>query len=56
MVDAAQTALFVTTKEHAGPAVRAQGINYADLALGIAEGDQVFAEHPQAHWCPIRFW
>jgi len=56
MIDTTQTTLLVTPKKHAGSAMRAKGINDANRAPAITEGYQVFAEHPQPHWRPIRLW
>jgi hypothetical protein len=54
VIDTAQAALLVAAEEQPRPAVRAAGVNDADLAIRVAEGHEVFTEHAQAHWRAIR--
>ena len=48
MIEAAQSVFFVTTEKQRGAAVRAHVIDQADLAIGVAEGDEIFAEQSHA--------
>jgi hypothetical protein len=47
VIDAAQAALFVAAPKEAGTPVRAELIDQAHPALGIAESDQVLAQNAQ---------
>jgi hypothetical protein len=45
--------LLVAAKEHRRAAMRAEGADEADFAVGVAERDQIFTEQPNAHWRAI---
>ena len=54
VVDAAQAGFFVAAEEQRGAAVRAVVLEQADLAVGIAEGDELFAEQHDAARVAVR--
>ena len=54
VVDAAQAALLVATEEQRRAAVRTERADHADLAVGVAEGDQVFAQGARANRVAVR--
>ena len=49
VIDAAQAALLVAAEVQRDAAVRAELVDQPDLAVGVAERDQVLAEQPHAH-------
>ena len=49
VVDAAQPALLVASKEEGRQLVRAERVEDANLALGVAEGHQVLVHDAEAH-------
>jgi hypothetical protein len=55
VIDTAQAALLVSTKEERCAAVRTVLAEEADAAVAVAEGDQVFAQDAEANrvavWC-----
>ncbi len=53
VIDAAQAALFVAAIDQRGATVRAEFVHQPDAALGIAEGDQGFAEKLDRDWRAI---
>ena len=54
VIDAAQAAFLVAAEEQRRAAMRTIGIDQTNLALAVAEGDQVFAEQPHAQRRAIR--
>ena len=48
VIDAAQAAFLVASEKHVGPAMRTAPVEQADAALGVPEGDQLFAHHIDA--------
>ncbi len=54
MVDAAQAAFLVPAKEQIGAAMGAMGLQQAQAALGVAEGDQLLAHHRYAQGRAVR--
>ena len=49
VVEAAQTAFLVAPEEQRGLAVRAELAEHADTPVGVAEGDEILAEEPDAN-------
>ena len=49
VVDAAQAGFFVAAEEQGRAAVRAVVLDQADLAVGVAEGDELLAEEQDPH-------
>jgi hypothetical protein len=47
VIDAAQSAFLVASEKQRGAAMRAAVIHHADMALAVAEGDELFAEQHQ---------
>src|SRR5205823_9522915 len=56
VVHATQAALFVTREEQRGAAVWAVVLEQPDLALRVAEGDQLFAEQQDTHRVAVGSW
>jgi hypothetical protein len=55
VVHASQAIVFVATPEQVRVAVRAPGVEDGRATAGGAEGDEVFAQQPQAHGGAIGF-
>ena len=49
VVDAAQPVFFVAAEEQRGAAMGAELVEQPDLAVAVAEGDQVLAQQPNPH-------
>jgi hypothetical protein len=53
MVDAAQSAIFVSPKDQRCAAVRTGLVNQTDPAFGIPEGNQILAQQPDTFRLPV---
>jgi hypothetical protein len=56
VVGAAQARLFVAAEEQRRAAVRAVVLDKADVAGGVSESDQLFAEKENADGVRVRLW
>src|SRR5215469_10140651 len=56
VIDATNSAFLVSAPEKAGAAVRAEFIDDADPALGIAKGDKILGKNPDTNRRTIRTW
>src|SRR5262249_36056000 len=54
VIDATEAILLIAAEEHRGGTLRAGVLDEADGARGDPEGDQVLAQHAQAHRRTVR--
>jgi hypothetical protein len=54
VVSAADAVLLITAEKERSAAVRAELVDEADLAIGVAEREQLLAEHLGAHLRAVR--
>jgi hypothetical protein len=53
MIDAAQSAVFVSAKDQRSTAVRARLINQTDTTFRIPESHQIFTKQSDTLWLPV---